>query len=148
MKIKQTNLSYNEVVERKARKIKSPKRPMFIWRLLIKLLSFNELRQVHFKCNKINMDKLKRKEPCLILMNHSNFLDMKIAHKVLFPRCFNIVATTDGFVGRNWLMREIGCIPTVKFITDPGLVRNIANCIKNFFITIIPTCRMTNTLNT
>ena len=103
---------------------------MFFWRLLIRILSAKELRKANITYRKINMNKLKKNEPALILMNHSNFLDMKIAHRVLFPRCFNIVATTDGFVGRNWLMREIGCIPTVKFISDPGLVKNIMSAIK------------------
>ena len=68
---------------------------------------------------------LYKKEPCLILMNHSCFLDLQIAETVMFPRPMNVVCTSDGFIGKNLLMRLIGCIPTNKFVTDIGLVRNM-----------------------
>ena len=64
------------------------------------------------------------------MMNHSSFVDFKIASKILFPRPFNIVCTSDGFVGKGWLMRLIGCIPTQKFITDLSLVRDILYAVK------------------
>lgn len=65
------------------------------------------------------------KGPWLVLMNHSSFLDFEIAAKILWPRPFNIVATSDGFVGREWLMRSLGCIPTCKFIPDTQLIRDM-----------------------
>ena len=67
------------------------------------------------------MERLGKKQPCLILMNHSSFIDLEIASTILFPRPFNIVCTTDGFVGKNWLMRLLGCIPTKKFMQDVNL---------------------------
>ena len=73
------------------------------------------------------MDKLGRKEPCLYLMNHSSFIDLKIVATILYPRRFNIVMTSDGFVGKRWLMRSLGCIPTNKFVTDTALVRNMTD---------------------
>ena len=69
------------------------------------------------------MDRLGKKEPCLYLMNHSSFIDLEIAASLLYPRSFNIVATTDSFVGKSWLMRQIGCIPTKKFVSDLSLIR-------------------------
>ena len=48
------------------------------------------------------MEKLRRGEPCLYLMNHSSFIDLKIASTILYPRPFNIVCTSDGFVGRSF----------------------------------------------
>ena len=53
---------------------------------------------------------------CLVLMNHSCFLDLKIAEAVLYPRPFNIVCTSDGFVGKEWLMRSVGCIPHAQVL--------------------------------
>lgn len=63
-------------------------------------------------------------------MNHSSFLDLKIVSALLFPKRYNIIMTSDGFVGKNLLMRFIGCIPTQKFVTDSTLVRDIFHCIK------------------
>ncbi len=63
-------------------------------------------------------------------MNHSSFIDLKIASALLFPRKYNIVMTSDGFVGKNLLMRLVGCIPTQKFIGDSLLVKDILHCVK------------------
>ena len=70
MKIKTIKLPYSEVVKRKSRKLKKPVKVLFFWKLLIKVISIFDLWAVKFKCNKINTDKLDRKQPCLILMNH------------------------------------------------------------------------------
>lgn len=82
-----------------------------------------------------------KKEPCLILMNHSCFLDMQIAYRILFPKHFCIVCTTDGFVGLSglmaWLMRTIGCIPTQKFNTDLNLVQDINYALKTLKTSVL-----------
>ena len=130
MKIKTKKIPYSEVLKREAIKNKKPKKTALFWKVLIRLLSIFDLKAVNFKCNKINIDKLDKKQPCLVLMNHSSFLDMEIAYKVLFDKNFNVIATTDAFIGKNWLLRQIGCVPTVKFLNDPLLVRKMANIIK------------------
>jgi hypothetical protein len=91
----------------------------------MRLLGKGELKATNFKANYIGMEKLGAHEPCLILMNHSCFTDLLIAETVFARRPFNIVCTSDGFVGKNWLMRHLGCIPTNKFVTDFVLVRNM-----------------------
>ena len=58
-------------------------------------------------------------------MNHSCFTDLLMAETIFYHRPMNIVCTSDGFVGKNWLMRQIGCIPTNKFVSDLVLVKNI-----------------------
>lgn len=131
MKIKTIKLHYNEVLKRKSRKLKKPVKVLFFWKLLIKIISIFDLWAVKFKYNKINIDKLDRKQPCLILMNHSSFIDLEIAYSVLFNKSFNTITTSDAFIGKNWLLRQIGCVPTVKFLNDPLLVRNIASIIKH-----------------
>jgi hypothetical protein len=83
------------------------------------------------------MERLNKKEPCLILMNHSCFLDLQIAESVMFPRPLNIVCTSDGFVGKNLLMRLIGCIPTNKFVTDFGLIRKMQYAITKLKSSIL-----------
>ena len=68
--------------------------------------------------------------PYLILMNHSSFIDLKIASRIFFPMPFCIVSTSDGFVGKSWLMRLIGCIPTQKFVSDLSLIRHMKYMLK------------------
>ena len=130
MKIKTKVKSYEEVASIKKKKHERPKKPNIFWRTLIQVLSFFALIPIKFSYKKTGMDKLSKKEPCLILMNHSCFNDFEIASTLLFPRPFNIVTTSDGFVGKNWLMKQIGCIPTQKFVTDVTLVRDITYTIR------------------
>lgn len=129
MKIKK-GLSYREVLEKPEKKAKKPARPSFFFRSLIRLVSLPDLWATKFKFKKIGMEKLKRNQPCLILMNHSSFIDLKIANRILYPRKYNIVCTGDGFIGKNWLMRQIGCIPTKKFVTEVSLVHDMAYAVK------------------
>lgn len=130
MKIKTKAMPYSEVIKLTPRKHKKPLKPSIILAFVIRVLSFFTLLGVGFKYEKIGMEKLSKKEPALILMNHSSFIDLKIASTLLFPRRYNIVMTSDGFVGKNILMRLIGCIPTQKFVGDSVLVRDILHCVK------------------
>lgn len=125
MKIKSKKLSYQQVMELPEQPRLQPKKPNIAMRTLMKVLSYPDLLATKFEYKKIGMEKLKKDEPCLILMNHSSFIDLKIASSVLYPRPFNIVCTSDGFVGKEKMMRSAGCIPTVKFVTDLGLVRDM-----------------------
>lgn len=130
MKIKTAKISYEEVLKLSIKQHKKPLKPNFILATVIRVASIFSLLPVGFKYKKIGMEKLGRREPALILMNHSSFIDLKIASKLLYPKKYNIVMTSDGFVGKNLLMRMIGCIPTQKFVSDSVLVRNIFHCIK------------------
>ena len=125
MKIKVKNAKYKDLINHKKAKHKKPKNPNWFLRKLILFLNKKELKEVQFSAIKNNIDKIDKKEPCLILMNHSSFIDLKIAFKLLSPRRFNIVCTDDGFVGKEWLLRHLGCIPTTKFITDVNLVKDM-----------------------
>lgn len=84
----------------------------------------------HFEYKKERMEKIG-KEPCLILMNHSSFTDMKIAYGIFYPKPLGVVCTTDALIGKNWLMRQIGCIPTQKFVTDAALVKDMLRAVRN-----------------
>ena len=106
MKIKLIRKSYNEVAKMPSPKRKKPKRQWFLLSTLVRIICIPTYLSTRFKVKKINMDKLKRNQPYLILMNHSSFIDLQIAEHILYPRVFNIVCTNDGFVGKNWLMRQ------------------------------------------
>ncbi len=130
MKIKVKSKSYTEALALMDTKHKKPMRPLWVMQTLIRILSFFSLLPVGFKCEKKGMEKIRKKEPCLILMNHSAFIDLKIASRLLWPRRYNIIMTSDGFVGKSLLMRTIGCIPTQKFVSDSVLVRDIFHALK------------------
>ena len=130
MKIKTKHLPYEQVMARPRPKHRNPRKPIWLLQILIRLLVFTDLWPVRFSYTKENMDKIGRKEPCLILMNHSSFIDLKIASRIFFPRRYGIVCTSDGFVGKGLLMRLLGCIPTPKFVTDLSLIRNIEYMLK------------------
>ena len=124
MKIKTKKISYEELNVVAFRQHKLPQRPSRLIKNLAVLLSRSELKNVHFRYEDNIKDKIKSKEPCLILMNHSSFIDLKIAETIFKKRDFQIVCTSDGFVGKEWLMRKVGCIPTQKFVTDIRLVKD------------------------
>lgn len=137
MKIKTKNLSLEKVLELPERSLKKPLKPGIFWRLLIKTLAKKDLKETNFTYKTIGMDKLGKKEPCLILMNHSAFIDLEIAETIMYPRPLSIVCTSDGFVGKELLMRLIGCIPTNKFVTDITLVRNMRYAIQKLKSSIL-----------
>ena len=56
---------------------------------------------------------------------------------MLYPRPFNIVCTSDGFVGKAGLMRALGCIPTRKFQPDTALVRDMLYAVKKLKSSIL-----------
>lgn len=110
-----------------------PKKPNMLFRTLLYVLSKGELKKVRFKSN----GKLPDDESILVLMNHSAFIDLEIASYLLYPRPVSIVCTSDGFVGKNFLMRNLGCIPTRKFITDVSLVKDIFYAVRSLKSTVL-----------
>ena len=137
MKIKVTDKSYEEVMALPREEHRKPLKPSIFFRTLLKLLSSADLKATNFHCRSIGMERLGADEPCLILMNHSSFIDLKIASTILYPRPFNIVCTSDGFVGKEWLMRHLGCIPTQKFVSDLGLVRDMVYTVKELHSSVL-----------
>ena len=121
--------SYEQVVAMPRAPHKKPIRPNIFFRTLIRVLSAKDLIPIQFTHVKKDMERAG-KGPYLILMNHSCFLDLEIASAVLYPMAYGIVATSDGFVGKDWLMRQIGCIPTQKFVSDLQLVRDMDYLLK------------------
>lgn len=125
MKIKTKKITYEQLMKMPRRVHHDPVRPIKGLRWLIKALSADELKKAGFTYSFHGMERLGAEEPCLILMNHSSFIDLKIAETVLYPRPLNIICTSDGLVGKEWLMRQVGCIPTNKFVTDVQMVKDM-----------------------
>ena len=82
------------------------------------------------------------KAPFILLCNHNAFLDFKIATTLLGKNPANYIVAIDGFIGREWLLRDVGCICKRKFTNDIRLVRQIKNCLDmNNVVVIYPEAR-------
>lgn len=129
MKIKVKEMDYDAVMALEHPKHELPMRQPALSRMLLKTVAGPELKSADFTYETEGMEGLEH-EPCLVLMNHSSFIDLSIASKLLYPKPFHIICTSDGFVGKYGLMRNLGCIPTQKFVTDSRLVKDMVYCLK------------------
>ena len=104
MKTTIKTLPYEQVMALPRPQYQKPRKPNIFWRTLIRILSFFGMLGSGFHYTSEGMDQIGKKEPCLILMNHTCFLDMEIANRILYPRPLNIVCSNDGFIGMGGLM--------------------------------------------
>ena len=132
MKIATKQLPYEKVIARKRPDHRKPLKPNLLLAAVIRILAIFDLLPTGFTYATHGMDRIGKKEPCLILMNHSSFIDLKIVSRIFFPKRYGIVCTSDGFVGfgMELLMRLIGCIPTQKFVTDVSLIKDMEYLLK------------------
>ena len=129
MKIRTRKKSYDAVMALPKGKHRRPLRPNFLLQSVIRIASIPDLHSTHFRYQTHGMEKIKG-QPCLILMNHSSFIDLMMVSRIFYPRPYGIVCTSDGFVGKEWLMRLLGCIPTQKFVSDVTLIRDMEYMLK------------------
>lgn len=129
MKIKTKNVSYEYAMSVKKPEHKRPGKPNILFTSLVRALSIPDLLATRSTYTKVRMEEAGP-GPYLILMNHSSFIDLKIASRIFYPMPYNIVCTSDGFVGKAWLMRLLGCIPTQKFVTDISLIMDMLHAVK------------------
>ena len=71
------------------------------------------------------------KPPYLLLCTHMAFIDFKVTTAAIFPHRANYVVAIDGFIGREWLLRNAGGICKRKFTNDLHMIRNIRQVVKN-----------------
>lgn len=129
MKIKTKTLSYDEVMKLPGFTHRPPRRPLALLRAAARIAGASDLKAVNFSYTTERMEELGE-GPYLILMNHSSFIDLEIAAHMLRSAPYCIVCTTDTLVGKEWLMRGLGCIPTGKFVTDLTLLADIRHALS------------------
>ncbi|MBE6946650.1 MAG: 1-acyl-sn-glycerol-3-phosphate acyltransferase [Ruminococcaceae bacterium] len=129
MKIRTRKKDYDAVMALPKGKHRKPLHPNFLLQSVIRIAAIPDLWSTHFKFTTHGMEKVKG-QPCLILMNHSSFIDLMMASRIFYPKPYGIVCTSDGFVGKEWLMRFLGCIPTQKFVSDVALIRDMEYMLK------------------
>lgn len=129
MKIKTRYMDYDRVMALPRPKHRKPLRPNFLLSTVVRVAAILDLFPTRFRYTTEGMEKIKG-QPCLILMNHSSFIDLKIVSKIMYPRGYGIVCTHDTLMGKEWLMRFLGCVPTRKFVSDISLIRDMEYLLK------------------
>jgi len=130
MKISTRKLPYEEVLKLPRLKHKNPLKPSRLLATVVRIASAPTLWKTKFSYTTERME-LVGKQPCLILMNHSSFTDMKLAFGIFYPRRLGIVTSVDAMSGiLGVLMRFLGCTPTHKYVTDVSLIRDIEYMLK------------------
>ena len=141
MKTTVKKMDYEAVMALPRHPHRKPIKPNLFWRLLIRVLCFFGMMGSGFTYQKERMELLGKKEPCLILMNHTCFLDMEIAQRLMFPRPLNIVCSNDGFIGFFGLMQHvmhwIGCVATQKYVSDLRLIQDMQYCLKTLKTSVL-----------
>ena len=130
MKINTRDLPYEEVLKLPRLQHKNPRKPSKLLATVVRIVCAPTLWKTKFSYTTERME-LVGKQPCLILMNHSSFTDMKLAFGIFYPRPLGIVTSVDamsGILGK--LMRILGCTPTHKYVTDISLIRDIEYMLK------------------
>jgi len=107
-----------------------PNRQWNVLRPITWLLSFPDCITHKARINKDNMPA-NIKPPYFLLCNHNAFMDFKVMTKAIFPKRANYVVAIDGFMGRGWLLRAVGCICNRKFVKSVNLVKNMVYAKNN-----------------
>ncbi len=114
---------------------KPPVRTKWYLRPVIYLLSLPDIIKHKVKIEKKGTDSLKA--PYILLCNHNAFMDFKVATKAIYPQRANYVVAIDGYIGREKLLRDVGCICKRKFTNNIGIVRQLKRVLENGDVAII-----------
>ena len=130
MKINTRTLPYEEVLKLPRLQHRNPLKPSRFLATVVRVASAPTLWKTGFSYTTERME-LVGDQPCLILMNHSSFTDMKLAFGIFYPKPLGIVTSVDAMSGiLGVLMRFLGCTPTHKYVADMTLIRDIEYMLK------------------
>lgn len=104
--------------------IKKPLKEKWFLTPIAYALSFASTLPRGLRVNKVNMKGLK--PPYLLLCTHHAFIDFKVTTHAIFPHRATYVVAIDGFLRREWLLRNVGAIGKRKFTPeDTVLIKQI-----------------------
>ncbi len=113
-----------------------PRKTKWYLKPIIRLLCSPAFKKYHPEVSYENgVENLKA--PFLLLCNHNAFLDFKIASTLLGHNDANYVVAIDGFIGREKLLRDVGCICKRKFTKDLTLIRQLKRVIDMGNVAVI-----------
>ena len=130
MKIATKRMSYDDVLKLPRLRYRKPLKPQMWLATLVRIICAPTLRKIKFSYSEERMELVKD-QPCLILMNHSSFTDMKLAYGIFYPKKLGIVTSVDAMTGiLGKLMRLLGCTPTHKYVADLSLMKDMEYMLK------------------
>ena len=130
MKINTKVMPYEKVLELPRLKHKNPMKPQQWLATIVRIVCGFTLKNIGFSYTTERME-LVGDEPCLILMNHSSFTDMKLAYGIFYPKKLGIITSVDAMTGiLGKAMRLLGCTPTHKYVADMTLIKDIEYMLK------------------
>ena len=130
MKINTRKLPYEEVLKLPRLEHRTPRMPSKALAAVVRIASAPTLWKTKFRYTTERME-LVGDEPCLILMNHCSFTDMKLAYGIFYPKPLGIVTSVDAMTGiLGKLMRILGCTPTHKYVSDLTLIKDMEYMLK------------------
>lgn len=120
---------------------KKPVKEKFYLTPLAWLLSFPTVWYRRLKVHKKGIKGLK--PPYILLCTHHAFIDFKVTTKAIFPHRANYIVAIDGFIKREWLLRNVGAINKRKFTNDTVLFRHIKYALEKLknIVAIYPEAR-------
>jgi 1-acyl-sn-glycerol-3-phosphate acyltransferase len=124
-------INYPENIKRQIFVKKKPKRQSLIVPPIVFLLVPILLAGRKVKIQRVNMEKLNKRRPFLLLCTHSSFNDFPIMLKSIWPHRIVNVSAIDGFRGMYGFLHKMGrTIPKRKFVNDLTLVKNMIYVLK------------------
>ena len=130
MKINTRKLPYEEVLKLPRLAHRTPRMPSRFLAGVVRIASAPTLWKTKFHYTTERME-LVGDEPCLILMNHCSFTDMKLAYGIFYPKPLGIITSVDAMTGPlGKLMRILGCTPTHKYVSDLTLIKDMEHMLK------------------
>ena len=114
---------------------KPPRRTKWYLRPITYLISRPEFKKHRTVITRNGTEGIK--PPYVLLCNHNAFYDFKVATMAIWPARANYVVAIDGFIGREKLLRDVGCICKRKFTNDVLLVRQLKRTIDHGDIAVI-----------
>jgi len=130
MKINTRTLPYEEVLKLPRLQHKDPRKPSKFLATVVRIACAPTLWKTKFSYTTERMD-LVGDQPCLILMNHCSFTDMKLAFGIFYPKPMGIVTSVDAMSGiLGVLMHFLGCTPTHKYVADMTLIKDLKYMLK------------------
>lgn len=106
-----------------------PIRQKWFLRPVTWIASYPDVWARRLKIRRTGVDGLK--PPYLLLCTHHAFMDFKVTTAAIFPHRANYVVAIDGFIGREWLLRNAGGICKRKFTHDLTMIRHMKRVIDN-----------------
>jgi len=104
-------------------------------RPIVWLLCFPVFWLHRSKIIRTNMEGVK--PPYILLCNHNAFYDFMVSTVANFPHQPYYIVAVDGFIGREWIMRCVGCIGKRKFTNDLSIIRHMKTVLDRGKIAVL-----------